>query len=100
MSHLLGAAAPVVLVVLGMLSVAFLLAFLRLVRGPSIADRVVAFDLLTMIVLGIVAADAVLTDEWVFLDAAILLALLTFVATVAFGRHLEGRSRGGATVGR
>jgi multicomponent Na+:H+ antiporter subunit F len=92
-SHGLGAFSIVVPIVLAMLSVALLLAFVRLLRGPSLADRVVAFDLLTLLVLGIVLADAVLTDQWVFLDAAILLALVTFIATVAFGRHLEKRAR-------
>jgi multisubunit Na+/H+ antiporter MnhF subunit len=96
-SHALGPLATVVPVVLAILGVAFLLTLVRLLRGPSLADRIVAFDLLTLIVLGMVIADAVLTDQWVFLDAAVVLALITFVATVAFGKHLERRARANVT---
>lgn len=86
-------------IALAILAAALVLAFVRVLRGPSLADRVVAFDLMTLIVLGIVVADAVLTDREVIVDAAIILALLTFVATVAFARHLELRAREGQTHG-
>lgn len=81
--------------VLIMLGLGLLLAFGRLVRGPSLADRVVAFDLMTLFVLGMVVTDSILTDEEAYVDAAIILALLTFIATIAFGRHLEMRAREG-----
>jgi multisubunit Na+/H+ antiporter MnhF subunit len=96
-SHTMGPLAAAVPFVLAILGVAFLLTLVRLLRGPSLADRIVAFDLLTLIVLGMVIADAVLTDQRVFLDAAVVLALITFVATVAFGKHLERRARANAT---
>ena len=82
-------------VVLVILSIGLMLGFVRLVRGPSLADRVVAFDLMTLLVLGMVVADAILTGESAFVDAAIILALLTFIATVAFARHLELRAHEG-----
>jgi multicomponent Na+:H+ antiporter subunit F len=82
-------------VVLIMLGIGLLLGFARLVRGPSLADRVVAFDVMTLMVLGLVVTDTILTNEQAFVDAAIILALLTFVATIAFARHLELRAREG-----
>lgn len=78
---------------MAVLALAAVLAFVRLLRGPTLADRVVAFDLLTLLVLGILCDYAVLTDQWVFLDAAIILALLTFIATVAFATHIQRARR-------
>jgi multicomponent Na+:H+ antiporter subunit F len=83
---LVGATAAVVLVVL---SAALLLAFVRIARGPSLPDRVVALDLSGTLVVGIIAAYGILAGQPVFLDVAIALALVAFLGTVAFARYLE-----------
>jgi multicomponent Na+:H+ antiporter subunit F len=77
--------------VFGMLVLAMFLAFIRLVRGPSLPDRVVALDLITIQIAGILAVDTIATGQSVFLDAAIVLALISFLGTVAFARYLERR---------
>ena len=79
--------------VLSMLVAALFLAFIRLVRGPSLPDRVVALDLISIIIIGIIGVFVVVTNQPVFLDAAIILALLGFVGTVAFARYLERRGQ-------
>ena len=76
-------------VVLPLLSMAMLLAFARLVRGPDLPDRVVALDLMTGLAMGMIAAYGIGADEPVFLDVAIVLALVSFVGTVAFAAYLE-----------
>jgi multicomponent Na+:H+ antiporter subunit F len=80
-------------IVFGMLVVALFLSFIRLVLGPSLPDRVVALDVITVIVAGILAVDTIDTGRAVFLDAAIILALIAFLGTVAFARYLERRGR-------
>ncbi len=75
---------PVIILVLGLI-----LAFVRLLRGPSLANRVIALDLMTTIGIGIIAAYSVLTNQPVFLDIAIVLALISFLSTVAFAYYLE-----------
>jgi len=72
-----------------MLTAALILAFVRLVRGPSVPDRVVALDLITYVVVAIVAWYIVAADRPVLFDAAIVLALLAFLGTVAFARYVE-----------
>jgi multicomponent Na+:H+ antiporter subunit F len=72
-----------------MLTVAMILAFVRLVRGPSLPDRVVALDLITILVVAIVATYDIATDQPVLFDAAIVLALVAFLGTVAFARYVE-----------
>ena len=78
-------------VVLVMLSVAMLLTFIRLVRGPSLADRVVALDLMTVQAVGIIAVYDIATHEPVYLRVAIVLALIAFLSTIAFAYYIQRR---------
>jgi multicomponent Na+:H+ antiporter subunit F len=77
----------------GMIALALLLVFVRLARGPSLADRVIALDLIAVLAVGLIAMVTLETNQPVFLDAAIVLALVAFLGTVAFGRYLERRAR-------
>jgi multicomponent Na+:H+ antiporter subunit F len=83
----------VVVICSAMLSLALLLAFVRLAIGPSVADRVVALDLIGVLSVGIIILYSVATELPVFLDAAIALALVSFAGTIAFARYIE-RSAG------
>jgi multicomponent Na+:H+ antiporter subunit F len=75
--------------VLSMLVLTILLAFGRLVRGPSLPDRVVALDLVGVTSVGLVAVVAVATDEPTLLRAATVQALVAFLGTVAFAYYVE-----------
>lgn len=76
-------------IVLSILVLALLLALLRLILGPGLANRVVALNLMSTIAVGIIAAYAILADEPLFLDVASILALISFLGTVAFARYIE-----------
>lgn len=80
-------------VAFAMLSAALVLAFIRLVRGPSLPDRVVALDLISALAVGIISVSAIETGQRIMLEAAIVLALISFLGTVAFARYLERRAR-------
>lgn len=69
------------------LSISFLLVLIRLVRGPSLPDRVVALDLLSILAIAFIALFSLASNESVYLDAAIALALVSFLGTVAFARY-------------
>ena len=84
-----GVASSVSVIALAMLSVALLLAFVRLVRGPSLPDRVIALDLISILAAGITATYAIATGQAVCLDVGIVLALISFLGTVAFARYIE-----------
>ena len=77
---------------LTVLGLALLLTLVRLAKGPTIADRVVALDLLGTLGISVVAVAALATGNAVYLDVAIVLALLAFLGTVAFAAYRE-RSR-------
>lgn len=67
------------------------MAFWRLVIGPSLADRVVAFDLITSLAVGIIAFFAIVTDEAVLLDVVAVVALTSFLGTIAIAYYIELR---------
>lgn len=78
-----------------LLIAAFLFAFLRLIKDPNrphriaALDRVVALDLTATLSIGFMTLYAVQTGKTLFLDAAMVLALIAFLGTVAFARYLE-----------
>lgn len=78
-------------IILAILSLTLVLSFIRLVRGPSLPDRVVALDLAVALAMGIIAVYAVTFDKPAFLDVAIIIALISFLGTVAFAYYLERR---------
>ena len=81
----------VISICLAILGVSLLLAFVRLVRGPSLPDRVVALDLIAVIAVALVVVLDIQADQVVFLDAGIVVALVGFVGSIAFARYLERR---------
>ena len=68
---------------------AFVLAFVRLLLGPSLPDRVVALDLMATIAIGFICAYAIANNQHILLDVASVMALLAFLATVAFAYHMK-----------
>jgi multicomponent Na+:H+ antiporter subunit F len=81
------------LIALGILTIAAAVALWRLLRGPTLPDRVIALDLIASIVIGMIAAYAVLTNLKVMLNAAVIIALISFLGTVAMARYLERGAR-------
>jgi multicomponent Na+:H+ antiporter subunit F len=73
------------------LSVAALLTLVRLVRGPSVPDRIVALDALLLIVVSGIAVGAAATGDGDFLAVLLAVALLGFVGTVTVARFVERR---------
>jgi multicomponent Na+:H+ antiporter subunit F len=74
---------------LPLLSLALALAFVRLIRGPSLPDRVVALDLMAVIGIGFIADYSVAMNQRIFLDVAVVMALIGFLATVAFAYYVK-----------
>lgn len=75
------------------------LAFFRMVKGPSLQDRVVALDFMTVAIVAFCGLSAVRYGTSAFLDVALVLALVGFLATVALARFAERntfRNRKGA----
>lgn len=65
------------------------LSFVRVVRGPSLPDRVLAIDLSVMCMAGVIVGAAIATRQPVLLDAIIVLTQIFFLGTIAFALYLE-----------
>jgi multicomponent Na+:H+ antiporter subunit F len=79
----------VMLGVMLLLAVALAVAFVRVVIGPSAPDRVVALDLMSGVLVGLIAVYSALTGESHLLRVAMALALISFLGTVAVANYLE-----------
>lgn len=73
------------------LSIALLLSFYRLIKGPHVADRVAVFDLLTAIICGLCSVLSVSTQTPVLFDIAVLVCLVSFLGTATYAALLEKR---------
>ena len=80
-----------VILALAMCGAGMFLTLIRLIRGPSLPDRVVALDLMGLLAVGIIAAYVIAAEQPVLLDAATVLTLVAFLGTVAFARYVERR---------
>lgn len=75
--------------ILPLLSIALLFAFYRVLKGPTIADRVVAVDLITTIGIAVIVCFAIVSGQTLFIDVAIVVALTGFLGTIAFAYYIE-----------
>lgn len=76
---------------LAVLGAAFLLFFARLLRGPSLADRVMAIDGLVVTGVAAIVTDAVRTGDGSFIPVAVVFTLVGFVSTAVIARFIEGQ---------
>jgi multicomponent Na+:H+ antiporter subunit F len=76
--------------VLTVLGLAF--SFVRLIKGPSLPDRVVSVDLITVLAVAVAGLLAITHGESDFLDIAVALALVAFLATIAFAWYAERKT--------
>jgi multicomponent Na+:H+ antiporter subunit F len=77
-------------IALAVLSLAVVIAFIRLARGPSLADRVVALDTIATLLVGMLMLDGIAESDSQLLQVATVLALINFLGTIAFAVYIRG----------
>ena len=77
-----------VLVSLGLFSVSFFVTIYRVIVGPTLPDRILALDMLVAVAIGFIAVIGIKTGFALYIDIAIALGLVGFLATVAFARFV------------
>jgi len=77
-------------IVFSLVGLGLLFAVIRLLKGPTPADRVVALDTFNIIVIGVIALLAFSFKNSLYLDITIVYAILAFIETIVFARYLEG----------
>jgi multicomponent Na+:H+ antiporter subunit F len=68
---------------------ALLLALFRLVKGPSLFDRIAAMDLMASITLGFILLYSIIIQKSLYIDIAIVISLISFIGTVAISTYLK-----------
>lgn len=68
---------------------AIVLAVFRMLKGPNGADRVVALDVMTIISISLIVYIASIAQRIIYLDVAMVYALISFIGVVAIARYLE-----------
>lgn len=78
----------VILLCLGIMSLALVLNMLRLLKGPDLPDRILALDTLYINAIALIILLGLYLDSDLFFEAALLIAVMGFVGTVAIAKHL------------
>lgn len=87
----------VLLIGAGVLSLGILISLIRILLGPTSADRVVAMDTVNTLVVGLMIALGAFYRQVVFIDIAIVYAILSFVTTIFIARYMEqSKEKGGS----
>ncbi|MCU0934967.1 MAG: K+/H+ antiporter subunit F [Gammaproteobacteria bacterium] len=73
---------------LGLLALALLLNLWRLARGPDLPDRILALDTMYVNAIGVIVLFDVYLDTAIYFEAALIIAMMGFVGTVALAKYL------------
>ncbi len=74
-----------------LIGVGVVLSFIRVIIGPTSSDRVAALDTMNVMLTGLIVVLAYVFNRSIYLDIALVYALLSFLETIVISRYLEGR---------
>ena len=83
--------APVPATVMVLLGIAAVLFIVRLVIGPTLADRVIALNGLTLVGMVLIALAAMISDRNTYLSVLVVLSVVGFVGTAMIARFMRGK---------
>ncbi|MCD4819813.1 MAG: cation:proton antiporter [Candidatus Cloacimonetes bacterium] len=66
-----------------------IIALYRMVKGPSIADKAIALDVMTIISISLIVYIAAISQKIIYTDVALVYALISFIGVIAIARYLE-----------
>jgi len=78
------------MIVIGAISLAIVMALIRIIKGPTAPDRVVGLDTVNTIVISSMVLFGAAYNEVIYIDVAIVYALLSFISTLFIAKYLEG----------
>ena len=79
----------VLIVFLGLIGIGVILCALRMLNGPTSADRMVAVDTFSTVTVALLVLLGFMMERQIYLDVSLIYAVLTFVGTVVVARYLE-----------
>jgi multicomponent Na+:H+ antiporter subunit F len=75
---------------LSLLSLSVMVSIYRLIRGPSMADRVLALDAISYHIIGIVTVLTIMMDTQAYLEIVLLIGIIAFLGTIALSKFVDG----------
>lgn len=84
--------APIYFKLINIMFFCMLFILFRVVFGPTPADRIIAVDILGVLTIGLTALLSLIYDQSFFMDIGLIWALMSFIASLAYAKILEGRS--------
>lgn len=79
----------ILLISLTLFTLTIMVAFFRVLRGPSMPDRVVGLDMIGVNLLSMIAIISIVLKTKAFLEVILILGILSFIGTIAFSKYLE-----------
>lgn len=79
----------VIIISMALLLAALFIGFIRLVKGPGVAERIVAFDLMSLTILGFILLYSIYDQDAIYIDIPIVIALVAFIGTVSVSGYLK-----------
>lgn len=80
-------------IVIPIICLSLLIIIIRFLKGPNVADRVIALDLIISSGVGLIGVFSLISKDPTFLDTAMILALIAFLSTIAFAYYLDKRDK-------
>jgi len=87
---IIGPYATPLLIVLALLMISILMAVIRIILGPTAPDRVVGLDTINTIIISSMVLFGAATREIIYIDVAIVYALLSYISTLFIAKYLQG----------
>ncbi|WP_159887819.1 Na(+)/H(+) antiporter subunit F1 [Paenibacillus puerhi] len=86
----------IMLLAMFLLTISVVIALYRVIKGPSMHDRILALDSIGYNIIGVVALLSVMLDSHAYLETILLIGILAFLSTIALSKYMEG----GVVIGR
>ena len=77
------------LVYIIIISIAIVLCIIRMVKGPTAADRAIAVDTATTAVVALLVLLGFVFDRYIYMDVALVYSIVSFIGLIAIARYLE-----------
>lgn len=74
------------------LMMAMIITLYRLIKGPSINDRIAAMDLISSVIMGVILVYAVLIQNAIYFDVPLIISLISFIGTIAVSTYLKQKN--------
>ena len=78
--------------VLSLIGLGLVLGLIRLIKGPTVMDRIVSVDTMNIMIVGLIAVLSVVLENRLYLDIAIVYGVLAFLETIVLSKYMEGKN--------